>query len=247
MRSLTSYLVLLGLAFALGACQQSTTNTPPNNTNNTNNPPPVVPTEPQKSEQKPIDPKQVAGQTPPHFQDHWSNSTAKDHGGGELKPYYGRQARRLTVDQIKKSIPALFGGITWTNSQNQNMFDVYATTLGKADYIEMTEIDREPSSLFMKFMDDMAASVCTKAVREDLKKTDPQERQVVRYNDDVDKTLRFLRLKFHALYVPPSSTQSIAKLRALYDNILAKTADSQEKAWIGVCIAVVASPDFFAY
>jgi hypothetical protein len=98
----------------------------------------------------------------------------------------------------------------------------------------------------MKFMDDMASYVCSKAVEADLKNPDNTTRTVVRHPNDAEQTLRFLRLKFHAVFVPKDSTKGIEKLRKLHDAIMTKTS-SETKAWTGVCIAMLASPDFFAY
>ncbi|MCB9643621.1 MAG: mitochondrial large ribosomal subunit protein uL30m [Myxococcales bacterium] len=244
MRNLASLFAAFALSTVLVACQQAT-NLPSNNN----------PTNPNTSNTKastPIDPNNATfptpttGAEPKHFEDHWQSSSTKEGTSAQATPYYGRQARRLSIDQIKKSIPQLFNGITWTDTSNRNMFDQYAITLGKADYIEVTANNREASSLFMKFMDDMASYVCSKAVEADLKMSDTDKRSVVRYPEDVDKTLRFLRLKLHAVFVPTGSTKGIEKLRKLQEAIMTQTK-SEAKAWTGVCIAMVASPDFFAY
>ena len=44
------------------------------------------------------------------------------------------------------------------------MWDVLSRTLGEADYVEVTENNVEATPLFAKFMDDMAAQVCSKAL-----------------------------------------------------------------------------------
>ncbi len=249
MRYLAHFFAAWTLVTTLFACQPSTPNNPnnpnsPNNPNDPNNPNKTPsPTEPRSNKTFPTP---TGGTEPKHFDDHWKSAPTQDGNHAQITPYHGRHARRLSIEQIKKSIPQLFNGLTWTDSANANMFDKYALTLGKADYIEVTENNREASSLFMKFMDDMASYVCSKAVEADLKNPDLTKRSVIRHPDDVDQTLRFLRLKFHAVFVPNTSTKGIEKLRKLHDAIRTKT-NSETKAWTGVCIAIVASPDFFAY
>ena len=93
--------------------------------------------------------------------------------------------RRLSVAQVEKSIATLFGGITWRPSPTSktNYFKTYAATLGKADYITITEESYEPSMLFMKYMDDMAGYVCHQAVARDAVEPDWASRLVVPFPD----------------------------------------------------------------
>jgi hypothetical protein len=66
------------------------------------------------------------------------------------------------------------------------------------------------------------------------------------YPDDVDANLRFLRLKFHGIYVPDDSVEGLTDLRALYEDILSLT-NQPAQAWSGVCIAMLTAPEFMAY
>jgi len=188
---------------------------------------------------------------PSTFDNHWKKTHPINKGTGKINPQYGRKALRLSVDQLKRSIPLLFNGITWvgydsrTKKNTANMFDRLSKTLGKADYLQLTQNIREPTALFMKFMDDMAGNVCNQAIARDAKTLDRSKRTVMRYKD-IDQNLRFLRLKFHAIHVPNTTTKGIEALRKLYDSILAKKK-SVDIAWKGVCIAVLTSPEFFAY
>jgi hypothetical protein len=162
-----------------------------------------------------------------------------------------RQTRRITIDQLRRSIPDLFGGETWTVSRGRTesqAFDVLARTLGEADYNEVTESVTDPSPLFLKFMDDMAAQMCSKAIEHDLSEPDAIARWVVRNPNDLDETLRFLRLKFHGIYVAEdASTDSdgLEDLRQLFSDIESDT--DVNDAWVGLCMAVVTAPEFLAY
>ena len=179
--------------------------------------------------------------------------TAEDNRGeAVLEPEVlrtGRNARRLSIDNLRRSIPLLFGGITWTGRvQNQEVaaFDRLSLTLGEADYIQVTENNVTPNPLFSKFMDDMAGQVCGKAVARDENTADASARLVVRHPNDVEANLRFLRLKLHGIYVPEDSNESLEDLNRLYDDLLEDTNDTAQ-AWEGVCIAMLTSPEFMAY
>jgi hypothetical protein len=186
-----------------------------------------------------------------YFANHWNTSNKTDKGPTTLQPNVvaeGRMARRLTVAQLRKSIPLLFNGVTWEENfrgQSSNAFNALSRTLGEADYIEVTEPNTEPSPLFAKFMDDMAGSVCDAALRDDLMRP-VSERAFLLYPDEVDRNLRFLRLKFHGLYVPDGTIEGLEDLRKLYDDILSDTQNSNH-AWAGICVAMLTAPEFMAY
>lgn len=158
----------------------------------------------------------------------------------------GKAARRMTVDQLRRSIPALFDGITWTIQTRAgavNGFDALASTLGEADYIRTTQSNLDPSPLFAKFMDDMAASVCRQAIERDRAGAEPK---LIVAHEDVKANLRFLRLKLHAVHVPEGESAGLEDLEALYETIHARSGDP-EQAWWGVCIAMLTAPEMLAY
>ncbi len=253
MKRVRYYLSVLVLsALVLWGCQTEGPNTQnqpdPSNQNNTKKT--DKPEQPQNRQTPPtgrVDPPQPTKphvQPPPSVEDHWSKADPSNGSKGTLKASFGRYSRRMSVMQLKAVLPQLFKGITW-KSGSRNMFDLLSRTLGQADYLQVTQNSRESTSLFMKFMDDMAGQVCKAAVKADRKTQDMRRRSVIRYKD-VNKTLRFLRLKFHSIYVPENSTESIKQLRTLYDRVLAKTRKTST-AWEGVCIAVLTAPEFFSY
>ena len=180
-----------------------------------------------------------------------NRTTPTDRGPSSLSPAEegaeGQRARRLTVDQLRQSIPALFGGLTWrvdTPDGNVEGLTALSRTLGEADYIQTTEPNTEPSALFAKFMDDLAANVCQQAIERDAR--GGGEALVVQHPEDPAENLRFLRLKLHGIYVPAESTEGLQDYSRLYDEILASTADANQ-AWWGVCIAFITAPEFMAY
>lgn len=194
-----------------------------------------------------VDP--TTDQALPAHDDTWTDVNPDDRGPAVLTPDdSGRDARRISVDQLRRSIPLLFGGETWTlpvRGEEANAFDLLSRTLGEANYIEVTDENREPSPLFAKYMDDMAGDVCAKAVARDAA-AGPNDERLVMVEENVDENLRFLRLKLHGLYVPEGSTDGIEELRALYDDILGETNDDRA-AWYGVCVAMLTAPELMAY
>jgi len=91
----------------------------------------------------------------------------------------------------------------------------------------------------------MASNVCHKAVERDLSGKGAKK-IIVLDERDIDKTLRFLRLKFHTLYVPVNDQSTNTAYRSFYDNVMLKTQD-RKKAWKAVCFLMLTSPEFMAY
>ncbi|MCB9638058.1 MAG: hypothetical protein H6727_04025 [Myxococcales bacterium] len=184
--------------------------------------------------------------TPTYTRDHWTTLAPSQTTQGHVSPHAGRQARRLSLKQIRAMVPRLFDGMNWLHSDGKTlMFDRLSSTLGEADYIFQTETTRDATPLFMKFMDDMASQMCNKAVDRDMK-GENANKLIVLDERDIDKTLRFLRLKFHTIHVPEGSTKGIDSLRQLYDKTLLETSD-RKKSWFAVCFQVMTAPEFFAY
>jgi hypothetical protein len=179
----------------------------------------------------------------------WESLNTEPHGKAWVHPErmpVGKRTRRLSVDQLRRSIPSLFAGIQWTDDQGRDMFNRLSGTLGEADFVERTEHNLMVSPLFSKFMDDMAGQVCAKAVQHDAQQADAEDRVLVRNVGDVEANLRYLRRKLHSLHVPGGvDDPSIAAYRGLYHNIAAESG--AESAWIGVCVAMLTAPEFMAY
>jgi len=186
----------------------------------------------------------------PWSKDHWTSVKPAQVDTGRIDPRYGRKARRVSLTHLKSMIPKLFNGLDWTDSRNNSLFNKYSATLGQADYIYQNQSHRTPTPLFMKFMDDMAGNLCNKAIKKDRENLKagkkPEELMILRHERSPDQNLRYLRLKFHTIYVPDDSTDGIKALRDLYDKALA-ASQSADKAWELVCVAMVSSPEFFAY
>jgi hypothetical protein len=189
--------------------------------------------------------------TLPGFDEHWIPTPPTDRGPidvVDIEVADGKAARRVTIDHLRRSIPALFDGITWSGGRNNatNMFNSLSRTLGEADYLQVTEANEDPTPLFAKFMDDMAGNVCQQVVTRDAARTTAADRVAIAWPDDVPRTLRFLRLKLHGLHVPEGSMDGLTELAALHAGILSNGGTANQ-AWIGVCVAMLTAPEFLAY
>lgn len=161
----------------------------------------------------------------------------------------GKSTRRLTIEQLRRSIPALFSGITWTISlqgQEIQLFEGLSRTLGEADYDRITTSNEDPGALFAKFMDDMAADVCAKAIARDLQTPLGEARLIMRH-EDPQENLRFLKLKLHAQHVPVEDDASIAELNNLFESVSSTEAGGAPSGWFAVCVAMLTAPEFMAY
>jgi len=187
----------------------------------------------------------------------WHPETLDDLGSASLEPVEQiacRKPQRMSVDQIRRSVPHIMAGAYWDYgippATPTNILDLIARTLGEADYISSNSDDREVSPLFMKFMDNMASKVCINAILHDNGAAE-EDRVVRRYTDPAEN-LRYLRLKFHGIWIPPNSTEGIEDLLKLYSDLEAhdpftNLSDPEVFQWYGVCVAMLSSPEFFAY
>lgn len=177
--------------------------------------------------------------------------------------------RRLSVDQWRASFPVIFGSdskgrpITWNLDGNKPALEgSIAASLGEPDYIVNTDEALEPSLLYAKFADDAARSLCTQVLDADDVRTDPNTRVLLRFasKEDsvasnaaaIDANLRYLKLRFHGIYVPKEDTAATEPLRNLFAAAaLASTApepiQKTRDAWKVVCVALVTAPEFHVY
>lgn len=183
----------------------------------------------------------------PWTKDHWTKvAPAPAKENTRIDPRYGRTSRRISVLHLRTIVPQVFNGLNWTGNNNVKMLESLGRTLGQADYVYSNQSTNKPTPLFMKFMDDMAGQLCSKAIAADKKNDKTETRMVLRHERSPDTNLRYLRLKFHTIYVPEDSKDGIKHLRTLYDKVLQLKGNSND-AWYAVCVAMVSSPEFFAY
>jgi hypothetical protein len=184
-----------------------------------------------------------------------------DHPPVDL-PAVSRTPRRLSVDQLIASIDVVANKdpstptVTWNQDK-----DTIKRTLGKPDYILITDEDLSPSTLYMKFMDDLAHDVCNKMIAQpaasqvlmaNVTKTDT----LVNNPAKVKQNLRDLYLRFFGRKVQPTDETTIAPMLKVFDQVVQVEANDSTlpssstpatEGWRAVCVASFTSPDFHLY
>jgi hypothetical protein len=181
-------------------------------------------------------------------------------GGAGTAPSAGTQ--RLTVRQLAQTLPVVLGGNTWMVGST-NGFTSRSATLGEADYINVVDENLEASTLYMKFMADMARDGCTRTANADAALAQ-NTRVLMRFvgttdtlasnRAGVDANLRYLKLRFHGVKVAPTDTASIAGLRTVFDSAVrgvagtnTPTANHVKEGWRAVCVALLTAPEYHLY
>lgn len=181
-------------------------------------------------------------------------------GGGSAQ--LSADAQRLSIRQLAQSLPVVLGGNTWMVG-GTNGFNARSATLGEADYINVVDESLEASSLYQKFMGDMARDGCTRTANADgaLAQNQRVLMRFVALNDTVtsnasgvDQNLRYLKLRFHGVKVADSDVTSIAGLRTVFDAAVRGAAGTQtptaahvKEGWRAVCVALLTAPEYHLY
>jgi hypothetical protein len=156
-----------------------------------------------------------------------------------------RPRRRMDVDQLTASIQRVTGGIGWFRGwDGRDYFDVYAQTLGKPNYTDLTAEDLTPSLLFQKFLDDASREVCDDLVdrEEDLAAAD----RILWTSEDLRESLRAALLRWHGTSVRADSPR-IDPWVTLYETSAAAVPDDPMEGWRAVCVGLFLHPDFYSY
>ena len=155
-----------------------------------------------------------------------------------------RQLKRMTVAQARDSMMQISGHIPWGDEDESN-WDVYADTLGVADYQLRVESDRSASVMFQKFLDDAATATCagwvTATSSSFFSIDDPTSIQ----RADVRANIVGLRWQVQGK-AKDDSALIIDDYEQLFFTAHERAA-SVEIAWTTVCVAMFTHPDFFMY
>lgn len=183
-------------------------------------------------------------------------------------PAISGETRRMTVDQLQASLTILAGQdlsgkpIQWTVMGRNAPVDALSDsglgrTLGRPDYVAVTDEPAQPSTLYVKFMDDMARDVCPKMMTADYGRSNASARNFLPLTalDNIDdaasinRNLRYLVLKFFGEKV--SDDASVADLKAVFDATVAESeGDATTRSrvgWNSVCVALFLSPALHIY
>jgi hypothetical protein len=185
------------------------------------------------------------------------------------KPVTSAVAQRVSVAQLRGAFPVILGkdvngkDITWM-SGGAPALDKMADVLGEADYAFVTQDNRDPSALYLKFMDDAARDVCERALTADAARPAAADRVLLRYVGPtdtaksnaagVDKNLGYLTLRFHGIKVKEGDDARLAPLRTLFTDAVTAAAAGQSvtaahvtEGWRAVCVALITAPEFHLY
>ena len=168
-----------------------------------------------------------------------------------------RNGRRMDLDQLGHAIREVTGGLGWTEDRGGHETDLFAelaSTLGKPDFIQITEEDLTRSAMFQKFLDAAARSVCARLVAREV--SSPREARVFFVYADPDRSLssdppavlrnvRYLLLRFHGRAVPVDGPE-IEPWRRWIASVEQASRDAQD-AWRAVCVGLMTHPDFYTY
>lgn len=168
--------------------------------------------------------------------------------------------RRFTVDELQASVSIVAGSdlsgqpVQWRVGNNDAYDDaVFGRTLGRPDYVTVTEEDPAPSALYVKFAEDMARDVCDQLVTLDLGRSDPTLWPLA----PVDATpsdaqladnLAYLALRFWG-FGKDEVADLLSPLKAVHAAGVAADDPSDEvpaqaEGWRAVCIAMFQDPAF---
>jgi hypothetical protein len=202
-------------------------------------------------------------------------ATVSDVGpGGDLihpevgLPPQSRAIKRLTVAMLADSIPVVAGNdnkgnpqpIVWKLGPNDALgtdteFALFDRTLGRPDYVQVTNEPAEPSALYLKFMGDMARDVCLRIIESDEQKAAPA-RTLTRQapligpvtDAELGANLRYLKLRFWGEYVPDGAEydDQVADLAAVFDSVT-EGGEGTAAGWNAVCVTLLTSPAFHLY
>ncbi|MBL8954184.1 MAG: hypothetical protein JNK82_25630 [Myxococcaceae bacterium] len=189
-------------------------------------------------------------------------------GGGSAAGVVSGGSQRLSVAQLRSSLPVILGSdsagnpVTWRIGTAVG-FDTRSATLGEADYLNRVDDDLEPSPLYLKFMFDMAKDSCNRVITADAARAagakvltrfvGPTD-TVTSARANVDRNLRSLRLQFHGIKVEGGDDAGIAAYRKLFDDAVkgaagagSPTAAHVTEGWRAVCVALLTAPEYHLY
>lgn len=163
----------------------------------------------------------------------------------------GRSPRRLTADQLGRSIEVAVGR-PWTQLRD------LAPSLGKPDYASSTSEATEPNLVFAKFLEDGAREVCLAQAAAEIRLTDPGQRVLSRaipgaVGDltrltpaQVNALLEELSLRF---WGAPLEGAELARWADFFTRAaaIAESKRKRDQAFAALCMALLTDERFFTY
>lgn len=150
-----------------------------------------------------------------------------------------RAPRRMSVEQLERSLDVI---------GNLNPGDVVippdlAFTLGRPDYLRITEESVDPSPLFMKFMIDLGGFFC--AAIAEAENVRPAAERVFTRHATLSDNLSSMLVAFTGIDGPDAEPY-VARLRRVHE--AARSGPRGDlSGYEAVCLALFTSPEFLLY
>ncbi|MEQ9501454.1 MAG: hypothetical protein RIT81_31580 [Deltaproteobacteria bacterium] len=155
-----------------------------------------------------------------------------------------RGPRRLSVEQLERTLEHIADLPAGSIEIPENL----ALTMGKPDFLRVTEESLDPSPLYMKFIIDLGGFYCTGIADADLNAQTPRpedQRLMNRYPASVDDGLEHMLLMFTGIEGEDAAPY-VVRLRRAYD-AGAASALGARGGWEAACLALFTSPEFLLY
>ena len=185
------------------------------------------------------------------------------------KPVTSAVAQRVSIAQLRGAFPVILGkdvndkDITWMIGATSAL-DKMSDVLGEPDYAYVVQENRDPSALYLKFMDDAARDVCNRALLADAARPNSATRVLYRHVEKTDtvtsnaagvtQNLAYLKLRFHGTRVKDGDDTLLAPLRQVFTDSVNAAAAGQSvtaahvtEGWRSVCVALIIAPEFHLY
>ncbi len=167
-------------------------------------------------------------------------------GEGPAELPVGRAIRRMTADQFVRSLER-------ATTQRWDGFEAYSAAMGKANFSEITEHDRNLSVTFEKFATDAAIATCRAAVELDAGEN---TQTILRHAtlEDLDESavranVQYLVLRFLAdeVELDDPRVDVWAELVLAPMGADLEPRDILRERWAAVCVGLATHVDFITY
>jgi len=204
-------------------------------------------------EKTPAAPPVVDGQLEPVGNPHGDMSTPPLPDPELQDGRVGRSPRRLTVNQLARSIEVAVGR-PWTSLEGG-----LATTLGRADYALVNQESTEPNLVFAKFLEDGAREVCMAQALAEKSLAAPEARVLSRTiagplgdlrklsDEQVRELLGYLSIRF---WGSPLQGDELTRWAGFFTKAAARAetlTNGRDQALAAVCIALMTDSRFLTY
>lgn len=166
-----------------------------------------------------------------------------DHPDTGALQVLSRGPRRMSVEQLERTLERIADFPKFSIEIPENL----ALTMGKPDYLRITEESLDPSPLYMKFLVDLGGFYCQGVAEADLgmNARPANQRLLNRVDGDVDGGIRHMVLMFTGIE-GAEADDYVTRLRAAYDTG-ASGALGDVGGWQAVCLSMFTAPESILY